>query len=305
MLNRRILRIKVFKTVYAFAENPSMSLAQAQSQFDALCQGTRDLYLFMLALLPALTEHSRARIEAARNKFHPTEEERNPNMRFASNGIAAILASDPDFNKIINKKKLSWQEYDALLWHLYDALKASDYYAEYMNAPQPSLKADADLWCSFFEKELADNEELESILEGQSIWWNNDLDYALTCCCRTLDELAAGKQWALPELFLSQMQSGKEKNSDQDFAYALIRRSVADYHKDLEKISQLTPNWDIKRVCVTDLALIVCGMAEAAAFPDTPAKVILNEYVEITKFFSTPESKGFVNGLLDKLINNQ
>ena len=84
MLNRRILRIKVFKTVYAFAENPSMSLAQAQSQFDALCQGTRDLYLFMLALLPALTEHSRARIEAARNKFHPTEEERNPNMRRAT-----------------------------------------------------------------------------------------------------------------------------------------------------------------------------------------------------------------------------
>lgn len=303
MLNRRILRIKVFKTVYAFAENPSMTLAQAQAHFDALCQGTRDLYLFMLALIPALTRHAESRIDAARKKFHPTEEERNPNMRFVSNGIAAILASDPDFKKIIDKKKLSWQEYDAFLWHIYDALKASDYYAEYMKAEESSLKADADLWCKFFENELADNEELESILEGMSIWWDNDLEYALICCCRTMDELAAGKQWSLPELYLSQMQSGKEKNSDQDFAYALIRRAFADYSKDVEKISELTPNWDIKRVCVTDLALIVCGMAEASAFPLTPAKVILNEYVEISKFFSTPDSKGFVNGLLDKLIN--
>ena len=106
MLNRRILRIKAFKTVYALAENPTMTLPQAQAQLEASCQSTRDLYLFMLALVPALTAHAGSRIEAARHKFHRTEEEANPNMRFVRNSIASILSSDPDFNKLTAKKKL-------------------------------------------------------------------------------------------------------------------------------------------------------------------------------------------------------
>lgn len=304
MLNRRILRIKVFKTIYACAENPSMTLAQAQTHFDAQCQGTRDLYLFMLALVPALTKQAKSRILAAKSKFHPTEEEKNPNMKFAENFMASKLEEDPDFTKLLNKKKLSWQEYDAFLWHLYGGIKEKDYFKEYMAEPLHTIEGDAELWIKIFENELVDNSELESILEGMSIWWDNDLAYSLTCCCRTMEDFAAGRSWALPELFLSQMPGQEGKSSDQDFAYTLLRRAYTDYDKDVQRIAELTPKWDIKRVCVTDLALIVCGVAEAEAFPNQPSKVIMNEYVEISKFFSTPESKAFVNGLLDKIINN-
>ena len=167
-----------------------------------------------------------------------------------------------------------------------------------------TIEGDAELWIKIFENELVDNSELESILEGMSIWWDNDLAYSLTCCCRTMEDFAAGRSWALPELFLSQMPGQEVKSSDQDFAYTLLRRAYTDYDKDVQRIAELTPKWDIKRVCVTDLALIVCGVAEAEAFPNQPSKVIINEYVEISKFFSTPESKAFVNGLLDKIINN-
>lgn len=303
MLNRRILRIKAFKTVYALAENPTMTLPQAQAQLEASCQSTRDLYLFMLALVPALTAHAGSRIEAARHKFHRTEEEANPNMRFVRNSIASILSSDPDFNKLTAKKKLGWDQYDAFLWNLYDSVRASDYFAAYMAAPQSSPKQDAALWVSIFENELVDNPKLEEILEEMSIWWNDDLPYSLTYCCRTVEELAAGKQWKLPELYLSQMEGGSGKDSDSDFVNGIVRRAVLDFNKDVEEISKLTPKWDITRICLTDLALIVCGMAEAAAFPSISPKIIMNEYVEISKYYSTPESKSFVNGLLDKLIN--
>ena len=101
MLNRRILRIKAFKTVYALAENPEMTQAEALAQLEASCQATRDLYLFMLALVPALTDLAKSRIEAARGKFNPTEEEKHPNMKFAENGIAPLLSSDPDFRKLV------------------------------------------------------------------------------------------------------------------------------------------------------------------------------------------------------------
>ena len=305
MLNRRILRIKAFKTVYALAENPEMTQAEALAQLEASCQATRDLYLFMLALVPALTDQARTRIEAARAKFHPTEEEKHPNMKFAENSIAPLLSEDPDFRKLADKKKLSWDQYDAFLWHLYDSVKASNYYASYMASEERSVEADARLWISIFENELVDNKDLEDILEGLSIWWNDDLAYALTYCCHAMDDFAAGRRWAYPELYLSQMPGQEGKDSDRDFVVGLVSRAVSSYRSSVEEIAKLTPKWDINRICTTDLALIVTGMAEAAAFPSIAPKIIMNEYVEISKFYSTPESKAFVNGLLDKLINNK
>ena len=305
MLNRRILRIKAFKTVYALAENPEMTKAEALSQLEASCQSTRDLYLFMLALVPALTKEAKDRIEAARAKFHPTEEEKHPNMKFADNAIAPLLSDDPDFRKLIDKKKLGWDQYDAFLWHLYDAVKASDYYAAYMADQDSGIEADARLWVKIFENELVDNKELEEIIESLSIWWNDDLAYALTYCCHAMNDFASGKRWSLPELYLSQMPGQEGKDSDRDFVVGVVSRAVADYPKSVASIAELTPKWDIGRICTTDLALIVTGMAEAAAFPSIAPKIIMNEYVEISKFYSTPESKAFVNGLLDKLISNK
>ena len=305
MLNRRILRIKAFKTVYALAENPEMTKAEALSQLEASCQSTRDLYLFMLALVQALTNEAKNRIEAARAKFHPTEEEKHPNMKFAENAIAPLLEEDPDFRKILDKKKLGWDQYDAFLWHLYDAVKSSDYFAAYMADPERSIESDARLWVSIFENALVDNKELEEIIESLSIWWNDDLAYSLTYCCHTVSDLAAGKRWAMPELYLSQMPGQEGKESDRDFVVSIVSRAVMDYQKSVAKIAELTPKWDISRICTTDLALIVTGMAEAAAFPTMAPKIIMNEYVEISKFYSTPESKAFVNGLLDKLIGNK
>ena len=305
MLNRRILRIKAFKTVYALAENPEMTKAEALSQLEASCQSTRDLYLFMLALVPALTQEAKDRIEAARAKFHPTEEEKHPNMKFAENAITPLLAEDPDFRKIVEKKKLGWDQYDAFLWHLYDEVKASDYFTAYMADPERSIESDARLWVSIFENALVDNKELEEIIESLSIWWNDDLAYSLTYCCHTVGDLASGKRWAMPELYLSQMPGQEGKESDRDFVVNIVSRAVLDYRKSVAKIAELTPKWDIGRICTTDLALIVTGMAEAAAFPAMAPKIIMNEYVEISKFYSTPESKAFVNGLLDKLIGNK
>lgn len=304
MLNRRILRIKAFKTVYALAENPSLTTSEAIAQLDKSCQATRDLYLFMLALVPALTAQVSQRIEAARAKFHPTEEEKNPNLKFVENSIAPLIGADPDFQKITSKKKLSWDQYDAFLWHLYDAIKEEQYFKDYMADPERGIEKDAVLWTRIFERELVDNAELEEILESESIWWNDDLAYALTYCCHAVEELAQGKPWRLPELYLSQMPGQEGKDSDKDFIEKVLSRAVADYSADIAEIDRLTPKWDIDRICATDLALIVCGMAEAAAFPAMPARIIMNEYVEISKFYSTPQSRAFVNGLLDKLINN-
>lgn len=303
MLNRRILRIKAFKAIYSYAENPGMTLKETEALLDHSTESTRDLYLFMLSIVAPLTEEARSRIEASRSKFNPTEEELHPNLKFVENRIAPLLQQDPDFTKLISKKKMSWEQYDVLLRHLYETVRKRKYFQDYLDSGESSLEEDARLWARIFEREFEDNAELEEILEDLSIYWNDDLAYALTWCCRTLRSIGEGNPWNLPPLYQSDLDPSGGKESDKAFVFNLLRQAYANFGKYSGEVSELTPKWDKDRICITDLCLIVCGVAESEAFPNIPAKVTINEYVEISKYYSTPESRAFVNGLLDKIIN--
>ena len=301
MLNRRILRIKAFKAIYGYAENPGMTMKDTEAFLEHSCEAVRDLYLFILSITKALSAEALSRIEAAKNKFNPTEEEKRPNLKFVNNGISSALAGDPDFSRILSRKKLSWDQYDVFLRHLYESIREKEYFKRYLSSGECGIGEDARLWTSIFENEFEDNAELEPILEELSIYWNDDLPYALICCCRTMTAMGRGEQWNFPELFRA--ESGKNAESDKAFVTRLVRAAYTGFGRYCEAISGSTPKWDRNRICSTDLALIICGLAEADTFPSISTKITINEYVEISKYYSTPESSGFVNGLLDKLIN--
>lgn len=302
MLNRRILRIKAFKVLYSSMAAGNMSLAEAESVLEESCEATRDLYIFMLGIVSPLTAVARERIEAAKAKFNPSEEERNPNMKFAGNRLAALLDADPDFTKIFRKKKFSWEQYDLFLKKIYTSVSGKKYFADYMASPESSLKEDCRLFVKIFEKEFVDSPELEKILEDMSIYWNDDLAYSLTFVCRSLDSIAKGERWSLPALYMSDLVPGPDKESDKLFVKRLLRSAFTGYQKYSEMVSASVSNWDRERIVSTDMALIVLGLAEAVTFPAIPVKVTINEYVEISKFYGTPKSRIFVNGLLDRLI---
>ncbi len=305
MLNRRILRIKAFKVLYSYAENQSMTLAEAESLLEASCEATRSLYLFMLDIIPYLTAEARTRIENAKKKFNPTEEERNPNLKFTRNLISPLLEQDPDFQKIISRRKLSWDSYDALVRSVYDSICTKDYFKEYMASPESSIAEDAALLIRIFEEEFVDNDELAKILEDMSILWCDDLAYSLTTCCDTLKSLAKGYRWSLPPLYRSEMDLSKNAESDKAFIYKLLRTSFACFGKYAPLVAGNTTQWEKDRLFTVDTVLIVMGLSEAKAFPAMPLRVTINEYVEISKFYSTPKSRSFVNGLLDRLIKKQ
>ena len=307
MLNRRILRIKVFKVLYSYAENPAMSLKEAEAELEISCQAVRDLYLYMLSLISPLTAEASSRIEAARSKFNPTEEERNPNMKFVENRIAPLLDADPDFKKLIGKKKFSWDQNDAFLRKLYESIREKEYFQAYMQSGNSSLKEDAALFVRIFEEELVDSPDLEAILEEMSIYWIDDLAYALTWCCRSLESIGAGHRWELPPLYQSEItaRSGVVVDSDKEFASRLLRGAFAGYDRYYQMIAESVPKWDKDRLFVIDAVLVITGLAEVEHFPEIPNKISVNEYVEISKYYSTPKSRSFVNGLLDNLIKNK
>mgnify|MGYP003302024373 CR=1 FL=1 len=302
MLNRRILRIKAFKVLYGSVLSDEKSLAQAQSQLEQSCEAARDLYIYMLSIISPLTNIARERIEAAQKKYNQTEEEKNPNMKFAENSLAKLIDADVDFQKLLAKKKFSWAQYDLLLKKVMTSVASKEYYAEYMASPKCSLKEDCKLFTKIFEEEFVDSEELEMILEEKSLHWNDDLAYALTWCCRTLKSFADGEAWKMPALYQSEMMKGIEVESDKLFVTRLLQHSFAGYEKYSNMVAESVAGWEKERLFSTDVVLIAMGLSEAVAFPEIPVKVTLNEYVEIAKFYGTPKSRAFVNGLLDRLI---
>ena len=302
MLNRRILRIKAFKVLYSSVLSGNTSLSQAESQLDQSCEAVRDLYIYMLGIVSPLTKVALDRIEAAKAKFNPTEEEKNPNMKFAENALARLLDEDVDFQKVFAKKKFAWGQYDILLKKIMNSVVSKDYYAAYMASGERSLAEDCKLFIRIFEEEFVDSVELEQILEEKSIYWNDDLAYALTWCCKTLKSFAKGEGWKLLPLYQSEMLKGDGVESDKLFVRKLLQASFAGYEKYSAMVAESVSGWEKERLFSTDVVLIVMGLAETVTFPTIPVKVTMNEYVEISKFYGTPKSRSFVNGLLDRLV---
>ena len=302
MLNRRILRIKAFKVLYSSVLSGNMSLDQAEFQLDSACEATRDLYIYMLGIVSPLTKIARDRIEAAQAKFNPTEEEKNPNMKFADNALAKLLDEDVDFKKVFNKKKYSWAQYDIVLKKIMNSILTKDYYAEYMASEGTSLQEDCKLFIRIFEEEFVDCVELDQILEEKSLYWSDDLAYSLTWCCNTFKSLAKGERWSNIPLYQSEMMKGDSVESDKYFVRKLLQASIAGYERYAAMVADAVTGWEKERLFSTDVVLIVMGLAEASTFSTIPVKVTMNEYVEIAKFFGTQKSRSFVNGILDRLV---
>ena len=173
-----------------------------------------------------------------------------------------------------------------------------------MASSERSLAEDCKLFTRIFEEEFVDSEELEQILEDKSLYWNDDLAYALTWCCKTFKSLAKGEGWSLIPLYQSEMFQSSEVESDKYFVRKLLQASFAGYENYSAMVAEAVTGWEKERLFSTDVVLIVMGLAETVTFPTIPVKVTINEYVELSKFYGTPKSRSFVNGLLDRLVQN-
>jgi len=297
MLNRRLIRIKAFKTLYAFEYSGADSPANASEQLMHSCEKTLELYYFLMNITGSMVSVAREKVDAAMHKFHPTEEDLNPNLRFVNNGFTALVDSDPDFGRVCLKKGLTWGDNDIFIKKVLASVTASEYYKEYMEAAENGFEADCRFWKRVFEEEFEDNEMLENILEERSADWTDDLNFVLNVIIKDIDQIATTHRLPKQRVF--------QKDEDKEFATTLLTESITGYQEYKNILLANLANWDSDRLVSTDIALIVMGLAEAVNFPTIPVKATINEYVEISKFYSTPNSRIFVNGILDKVIKEK
>ena len=294
MLSRRMLRIKVFKILFGRVLSESDSVAAAERELVLSCEKTLELYAFVLSLPAALKKAAEEKIQRGLLKFQPTPQEANPNYKFVNNRFISILENDPKFLKFLQQKGLSWNDYGTFVKNLYLAISSRDYFAEYMESGTGSMAEDIALVRTIFKNELEDNQELADILEDLSIYWIDDLGYVLGTAVKQMKQIASQSGVALPPVF--------QNEDDELYAKRLLTASMLKYREYADMVAKRVSHWDLERLVTSDLLLIVMGIVEAVTFETIPLKVTINEYVDISKFYSTPNSRIFVNGLLDKIL---
>ncbi len=297
MISRRLIRIKAFKVLFSAVCSESKTLESAQKELLNSCEKTKELYYFLLNIAPSLVNTASERIDAGLRKFHPTEEQANPNYKFVNNRFVKLLNDNPEFGSYCQKHSLGWGEYDVFVRKVYNSIVASEYYREYMSSGVDSFEEDCKLFARIYEEEFEDNEKFEEILEDMSLFWIDDIEYTLNVILKNIDSVIRKGTVVHPNTFM--------KEDDKEFALTLLSEAMLHHEEYMKLISENASNWKSDRIVLTDAIIIVLGLTEAVCFSNIPIKVTINEYVDLSKFYSTPNSRTFVNGLLDKLIQQK
>lgn len=298
MLGRRQLREKAMQSIYAWktaGEDSNQRLIESN-----MLKGVDeiyDLYIYLLNLLRFQKDIGVHKIELAKNKKLPTSQDLNPNLKFVENSIFQFLEENIELNQYTEKNnQLTWDMLDAYPNLIYKEIINSEEYHIYMEIPQPSFVQQKEFAMKIFEKFIAPNEALHDWLEENNLYWSDDVHIANSMVMMTLKSLI---EKSAPNFKLFKVYKDDE---DREFLIDLFRSTLRYSKETLEMIEAKATNWELDRIAVLDLVLLQMALTEFHYFPNIPPKVTLNEYIELSKIYSTEKSKIFVNGILDRSL---
>ena len=294
MINREIIRNKVVQLTYAYYQNGNKNIDTAEKELLFSLSKAYDLYAYMLALIPAVARESRKYLEVAQSKAQ-REGTDMPSQKFAYNRFAIQVEQNTALNDILEAKKISWNDHPEFVNKLYLQIIESQIYKEYMDSQDDSYDADREVWRKLYRTLIENNEAIDSILEEESLYWNDDKEIVDTFVVKTIkrfDEKSGHKQDILPEY---------DSEEDLDFARKLFRAAILNADEYQHYMGEMSRNWDFNRLAFMDVIIMQIAIAEMITFPGIPINVTINEYVEIAKLYSTPRSDGYINGILDPI----
>lgn len=303
MLSRRHLRVKVLQALYAYFQSGNNSLDQGEKQLLLSINKLYELFVHQLSFLIEVQRFAEQQIAANRHKHFPTAEDINPNLRFVHNSVLLKLADNKDFQKKERLYKVNWGQEQEMVRKFYKMLRESPEYATYMQLPDGGFAADQKFLMAVAEKHFSVFELLQAHYEEKSIYFVDDyhlVSFLVVKFFKFMNK-GFGPDDSLPVLLKTENDA---VNEDLLFVKKLFRETVLNTSKYEGIIADKTPNWERERIAVMDMLILKMALAELTYFPFIPVKVSLNEYIDISKYFSTARSRVFVNGILDKLIDD-
>lgn len=296
MLSRRLIRVKVMQILYALNRQGNTDLQEAEKLMAHSVGKSQDLYNIILQLPVALRHLAAKRIEIGKTKLRPTAADLNPNMRFAQNRLILQIEENEELNKAIETTGNTWAADESLIKTIYSKMTHSDLYERYMNSDEDSFEADRGFVIKFLCKELPKMSFFFQAIELKNVYWNDESEFMISMAAKTLKEFDGqnGADVKLMPLY--------KDDDDVQFTRNLLRHSITELPNTLELIKKFSKNWDADRVALMDILLIDMAIAEMTTMVNIPIKVTLNEYIEISKFYSTDKSNIYINGILEKIV---
>ncbi|NDA97787.1 MAG: transcription antitermination protein NusB [Crocinitomicaceae bacterium] len=298
MLNRRHLRIKVLQILYAFFQSKEIDVVKAQNELLLSVERMYDLYLYLLLTIPELKRAAETNNENRKNKLRPNESDLMPNLKWVENSLVLKIEESKELNKLSSARKVNWlgAENQEIFRKMFLQVKDSETYFEFMENGLKDFEEDKKFALALFKNEIINSEFLHNYIEDKSIYWLDDIDLCCSMALKTLKTVAPDKEISILSLY-------KEDDDEKEFILNLCRNTIEMDVENEKLIEVLAVNWEVDRIAKMDVLLLKMALVELQTCSNIPTKVTMNEYIEISKFYSTPKSNLFINGILDKAIS--
>ena len=294
MINRELIRIKIVQLTYAYYQNGNKNMDSAEKELLFSLSKAYHLYNYLLLLIIAVTKEARHQVEVltTRAKREGTEP---PSDKFAYNKFAMQLEENKMLQEFVETQKQTWDDDVEFIRKLYGQITQSDIYRHYMENQDDSYEADREVWRQLYKALVVENDDLSSLLEDKSLYWNDDKEVVDTFVLKTIkrfDPKNKKNQELLPEY---------KDEEDKDFARRLFRATIMNADQYQRYMSDASRNWDFSRLAYMDVVIMQIAIAEMLTFPAIPISVTINEFVDLAKIYSTPKSGNYINGMLDSI----
>ena len=297
MLNRRHLRVKVLQSLYAYHQSHSGDIKQHEKNLLQSIDKVYEMYIWMLSLISEVTEYAEIDAHERANKHLPTADDLHADVKILSNRFILSLQKNKEYLAGLKKYKVAWDFEPELVKSLFIILKNSAEYTEYLQKTDDTIQTDKDIIKFIFKKVILKSSLAEQVFEDKFIYWPVDKDVLQALIAKTFknfayDDAAQNK--------LAEVTGNWEE--DREFIVNLFEETIRHNDAYQELIGNKTQNWEPDRIAMMDTLLMKMALAEFINFNSIPVKVTINEYLEISKEFSTPKSNSFINGILDKIL---
>jgi N utilization substance protein B len=298
MLNRRHLRIKVLQMLYTFYnQKESMDLKTAKTQLLQSVDLMYDLYLYLMLTFQEVRNASLSKMDDRANKLRPSFEDLNPNRKLVDNEIIERIMGSVALQDLCQRRNVNWNsdEKQEIFRKLFIEIEKSEVYFEHMEALENDFSNAKNFLVHLFRSEIANSPLIYNFFEEEEIRWMDDIDLACSMVIKTIKMSTEEEGFDFLPLY-------KENDDEKDFITTLLKQTVALDQESEHLIEEMADNWELDRIAKMDVLLLKMACAELQSFESIPTKVTINEYLEISKYYSTPKSNVFINGILDKSL---
>ena len=282
--------------MYGFYQNAEQDAVASRTALDHSIGKMQELYIMLLLMIGSMQSFAIDRIEAGRKKQLPTPEDLHPNTKFVTNKPLRALANSKILKKTATELGVGWEKDQEMLRKVFRELLEHEEYIEYMASEERGFKHDREYLVRMFRKHMINHEMFQENLEEKSIFWNDDLDLAASMTIKSIKSIRETDD------DITLLDLWREDEDDLLFMETLFTETLTQSKENDALVTEGAKNWELERIALMDRILMKMALAEAKSFPSIPFKVTLNEYIELSKYYSTPKSNGFINGILDQLF---